>query len=291
MNQTIFIKRHDSSRVLQDNLTYSDGSVIDLTDSEVKLVWNGLAKNADILTAESGSVSYALTNEDVANEGTIYLEWRIVFDNGSVLTVPTDNRIVLRILEDLFTGESPEEETTSGSGSIDIMYEGGPIENHPIRYISSTNIQTISIPNLVQTTGGGGDDLEMGNNAALTSISIPLVSIVAGTFAITENPLLPSVSFPSLTSTGTLAIESNVILTTISVPLWSPTNGSFVYCDGNALDVESVDHILSRCVANAEYVSGTIDLSGGTNAAPSSVGEGSDYETLVNRGVSVVVNS
>ena len=42
-------------------------------------------------------------------------------------------------------------------------------------------------------------------------------------------------------------------------------------------------------VANAGYVSGTIDLSGGTNATPSAGGL-ADAATLTGRGVTVVHN-
>ena len=101
MTNTIVIKCHDNSRILQDTLTYSDGSIIDLTDATVTLVWQGIEKEADIVDETAGTVAYSLTTEDVAQPAKIYLEWRVKFADNTYLTVPTSNRIVLRILQDL----------------------------------------------------------------------------------------------------------------------------------------------------------------------------------------------
>lgn len=101
MNKPVFIKRNDSARILTDTLTYADGSAVDLTDATVRLVWGGTKKDADIVDATSGSVSYHLTQADVATSGVILLEWEITFNDGSQLTVPTDGQIVLRIFDDL----------------------------------------------------------------------------------------------------------------------------------------------------------------------------------------------
>ncbi len=70
-----------------------------------------------------------------------------------------------------------------------------------------------------------------------------------------------------------------------------PTDGKLIGFQDCALSVESVDHILARCVASAGYVSGNVNLSGGTNAVPSAAGLTSKA-TLEGRdpGVTVTVN-
>lgn len=101
MTNTIFIKKHDSARLLTDVLQYSDGSPIDLTNATVSLIWNSTRKSASIVSATTGAVSYQLTDADVAETGTIELEWEIVFNDNKELSVPTTDRISLRILADL----------------------------------------------------------------------------------------------------------------------------------------------------------------------------------------------
>ena len=101
MTNTIFVKRHDNARVLADTLNYENGTPIDLTDATVVLIWNGERKsNVSIVNEATGEVSYILTTEDVAESGTFELEWEITFANQKQLSVPTSNRIVLRILPD-----------------------------------------------------------------------------------------------------------------------------------------------------------------------------------------------
>jgi hypothetical protein len=103
MNSTIFVKRDDSSRTLIDTLLYSDGSPIDLTGATVKLIWNNVKKDATIVAATLGQVSYHLTEDDVRNVGTIILEWEVTFADESQLTIPTQGHITLRILPTLDT--------------------------------------------------------------------------------------------------------------------------------------------------------------------------------------------
>lgn len=102
---------------------------------------------------------------------------------------------------------------------------------------------------------------------------------------------LSAIYFPNLVSSGgVLAVESCTSLTSVSLPNFLPANGSSVLFDGCALNETSVDMILARCVASNSFVSGSVDLSGGTNSPPSSVAPGSDYDILVNRGITVNVN-
>jgi hypothetical protein len=66
---------------------------------------------------------------------------------------------------------------------------------------------------------------------------------------------------------------------------------SSVRCVGESRSIRNGSRltVLARFVANAEFVSGTIYLSGGTNAAPTGQGL-TDVTTLRARGVAVFVN-
>lgn len=150
-------------------------------------------------------------------------------------------------------------------------------------------------------------------NPVLTSVSFPLLKSLGEFFVCYLNPLLPAISFPSVTVCtngidfdtnasltsidlpllvsvgGTNEIYSNPALTTINVPSLVPANGETIRWTGNALSASTVNAILARCVANSAYVSGSVDVSGGTNAAPT--GQGIvDKATLIGRGVTVNTN-
>ena len=73
------------------------------------------------------------------------------------------------------------------------------------------------------------------------------------------------------------------------MPALVPINGVSFNVQNCALTAASVNALLARFVANAAYVSGSIDLSGGTSAAPTGQGI-TDSATLTGRGVTVSTN-
>ena len=149
---------------------------------------------------------------------------------------------------------------------------------------------SISCP-LMQTC----DTVEITNNPSLASLSLPsLTQLAGGTqyFSIQSNASLVSFSmdsFGSFATVNSLDIKSNPSLTTVSIPMVLPRNGCDMVFTNNALSAESVNHILSRGVANAAYTSGFMNLSGGTNAAPTGQGI-TDKNTLVARGCTITTN-
>ena len=194
-----------------------------------------------------------------------------------------------------------------GGSGTDIVFLA---ESFSLVISSDDTITSLSFPNLTEVV-----DIELRISCSqLTSISAPLLSSAVGGINLGSCPLLTAVEFPSLataayigigdcaslvslsfpaliTATAFFNCEGSALLANVSVPLWLPTNGEELDFIGCALSQASVDHILSRCVASAGFVSGTVDLSGGTNSPPSSVAEGSDYAVLIARGVTVTVNS
>lgn len=137
----------------------------------------------------------------------------------------------------------------------------------PIQLSSSSELVTFSAPNLTTLTD------------SLYDYSY-----------ITDNPILESCSLPVFAPTGSLDIKNNPSLTTIDVSgLSGAANNINFNFSNNALSAATVNHILARLVANANYVTGYVDLSGGTNAAPTGQGI-TDMNTLIARGVSFSTN-
>jgi hypothetical protein len=149
-------------------------------------------------------------------------------------------------------------------------------------------LETISFPNATEIDAF----FYFFSLPALTTVSFPaLVSQTDNnnTLRFDNNTALTSIDFPVLVNSSGLRITGSTSLTSISIPVLVPKNGRDFNFSGNALDATTVNALLARCVANAAYVSGTVTLSGGTNAAPS--GQGIiDKATLIGRGVAVNTN-
>jgi len=161
---------------------------------------------------------------------------------------------------------------------------GYVIENAP-------NLTTVSFPNLVSEDPAGAfsGKFNIDANPVLTSLTAPLLQ-TANSFDVDGNIALPTLSLPSLvTVNGGFFAFGCTLLSSVSLPVYVPTNGDDQNFNACALTAASVNHILRRCVLNAGYVSGTVTLDGGTNAAPTGQGV-ADVVTLTGRGVTVVTN-
>ena len=141
---------------------------------------------------------------------------------------------------------------------------------------SNATVTTIDFPNCTQFD----NTLDVNGFTELTSISFPqLVTQIGGptpTFnysrlTIRNNPKLTSVSTPLLADSGGLTIRDNVLLTTLSMPNLVPLTGQPFRFSGNALDATTVNHILSVFAASA-WAGASLNLGGGTNAAPTGQG-------------------
>lgn len=119
-----------------------------------------------------------------------------------------------------------------------------------------------------------GFDIE--SNSIITAIEFPnLVTIDPldtqdGYIYIYGNSSLASFSAPLLeTTNGDINLSSNPSLISADLSSLVPANGQTITFAGCALNQSSVDLILSRCVANAAYLTGAVGLNGGTNSTPS----------------------
>lgn len=153
----------------------------------------------------------------------------------------------------------------------------------------STNVSltSLNLPLLATVSSNG---LTISGNTALVTLSLPSLTSVATAFAATGNTLMTTLNMPSLVSLGgTLALTTNPALANLALGSYVPLNGRIHTITGAALTDVSVNALLARCVASAAYVTGTVDVSGGTSSAPT--GQGIvDKATLQGRGVTVNTN-
>jgi len=192
-----------------------------------------------------------------------------------------------------------------GSGKTELTYptllSGGGI------YIESSQLTLLSCPLMTEADGidlitsdfvtinlpslETADYFAFNDNVDLVNLNLDsLVTLGAGDLYGRDCSNLVSLQLPSLvTISGGVTMNGCVSLTTVSFPLYLPTNGAIINFSDCALTAASVNHILARAVANAGYVTGTIDTSLGTNAAPTGQGI-ADKATLIGRGCTVTTN-
>lgn len=132
------------------------------------------------------------------------------------------------------------------------------------------------------------------SNPSLTSLLLDALVFVRGSITVYDDEALVTLSLPSVVSIASAVFSSFYAndctsLANVSFPKYLPTNGRAHRFNNCALTQESVDHILSRLVASANYVSGLVDLSGGTSSAPGAQGQ-TDKATLIARGCTVLTN-
>lgn len=177
------------------------------------------------------------------------------------------------------------------------------------------SLASLSFPNLVSFLYNEDEPvISISDCVNLVSIDFPKLALMETSLRIWGCPNLTTINLPALEEARCLYIESsamtsldlsalvtaggkgmdisvtgNTVLESIDLSSLVPISKGKFYFSGNALTAESVNAILARFVANAEFVLGTVDLSGGTNAAPTGQGL-TDVNTLRARGVTVIVN-
>lgn len=174
------------------------------------------------------------------------------------------------------------------------IFSGTPDNSYAIFLENLTQFTDLDCPLCVRA----GPDIRINFMPALTNINFPnlewidnyaLPPLGAGNgLTLRSVTALNTLSFPKLrglstATTGnptqaTFEISSSPLLTTIVMPLWRPLNGSTNNFTGNGLTQGTVDTILNSAVVEASFISGTLDLSGGTNSTPSAAG-------LINKGL------
>lgn len=101
-------KQGDTQPVWNDTLTYSDGSVANLTGASVMFVMRSMTSStvttnaaATIVSPTAGTVSYTPTATDTANFGNYQGAWVVTFSGGAIQTWPTDGYLDIWIQPNL----------------------------------------------------------------------------------------------------------------------------------------------------------------------------------------------
>jgi len=104
------IKQGDTLPVFTWTITDSSGAPINLTGSTVNLVVRSLVSSAPLIntaatvvSAASGTVSFAFTTAQTATPGTYMATWVITTSGGGTQTIPTDGYLSIAIEESLAT--------------------------------------------------------------------------------------------------------------------------------------------------------------------------------------------
>lgn len=179
------------------------------------------------------------------------------------------------------------------AGVTNLVWRGAAGGTSPygtvIQFQAANDLLTFSAPNLVTWDGSGA--LTFINCTAITSISLPLLATVpAGAPTFTGNTALTTLNLASLQSAGLgMSTANSTLLSNLTLGPLVLTNTKVYNFSNCALPSATVNYILARGVASASFVTGTINLNGGTNGAPTGQGI-ADKATLIGRGCTVSTN-
>lgn len=158
-----------------------------------------------------------------------------------------------------------------------------------IDFDNNTLLASLSLP-AYQTNG---ELFDLHNCTALTTLSLPSLVSVVDTLRFDGCTALTSVSCPSLTTISNIGLNpfgsaNCPLLTSTNFPVLVCADGLVYDLAGCALVAASVNQMLHRGVVSGT-TTGTYNLNGGTNAAPSGAGVG-DKATLIGLGNTVNTN-
>jgi hypothetical protein len=155
----------------------------------------------------------------------------------------------------------------------------------------STNTVIASLTLTAYQTNG--ELFTLSGCTAITSLSLPSLVSVVDTLRFDGCTALTSVSCPSLTTISNIGLNpfgsaNCPLLTSANFPVLVCADGLVYDLAGCALAAASVNQMLHRGVVSGT-TTGTYNLNGGTNAAPSGAGV-ADKATLIGLGNTVNTN-
>lgn len=167
-----------------------------------------------------------------------------------------------------------------------------PTGNGNLDIDSNPALTSVDLSGLASLNGGAGDAGVFNNNDALVNLAFPSLVSVVNTLQCGGNAVLQSLAFPVLTTwTGGFGLNANTnpALETIDISALITYNVASFSANACALNVATVNAILAKFVALGKGAGFTINLSGGTSAAPA--GQGADDKTtLIAAGATVTTN-
>lgn len=169
--------------------------------------------------------------------------------------------------------------------------------NQSITYVGPNDLNgpdAFVAPNLItidpNDLNSGALSIDGGWPTGLIWVLFPVLNFVAGTITITDGTaqVLVRAEFPMLVTSAGITISGATVLQNLSFPLYIPGNSEADDFSGNHLNVASVNGILEQWALNTSFV-GTLDLSGGTSAAPTGAGA-TAKAALITQGATVTTN-
>lgn len=245
-----------------------------ITGEMVPVTTNLHSFSAPVLTNTTDT--FTLVSDVLTN---VNLSAMVNFGNGATITAPTLRSLVMtNLLTSAFSNLQLDSVTNL---NITNIYEGDIS-------ITTTNLPFVNLQGLTNANV----TLSCNNTTSVNLsnvLSIGSLEIVSTT--------LTTVNLPSLVFFGALSFSdgSTPELTTISIGSGVNTGEADVIAIGCKLNVTSVNNLLVRLAAldgtggTLSYDNHTIDLSGGTSAAPTGAGAAA-VTTLEGRGNTVTVN-
>ncbi len=104
------IKQSETLPYLNDALTYSDGSVVNLTGATVKFIMRSLTATlptinttCTVVSATGGTVRYAFSTTDTATAGRFQAIWQVTFAGGQLMSWPTIGSLDISIEDNAIT--------------------------------------------------------------------------------------------------------------------------------------------------------------------------------------------
>ncbi len=161
-----------------------------------------------------------------------------------------------------------------------LLHATGLIDVH-----NDVALTTLSLDGLLHADGG----INASGDTLLTTPTLVALLDAGGLLDFNSSGLVTLTLTPLVTASLGIDAHACAAFTTLTMSNFLPTNGTTINFNGCALTAVSVNKILARAVANAAYISGTINTAGGTSSAPTGQGI-TDKATLIARGVTVLTN-
>lgn len=230
---------------------------------------------------------------DVMNPGDIWC-YKV---RGSIPTVENFSNIVCAVRDMVFLGAGavayPTWQIAFGDFGSDDPTLVTSLDLSGLRAViggtlfldGATILVAFDLSNLEIVTGGG-INLSI---SAMAQANFPVLRFIGGTFEMGLTPNVVTLNMPALvTLAGDMNCDSCLQLVNVILTHFVMENGRNYRFDNCALNAASVNHILARGVASG-ITSTLIDLSAGTNAAPTGQGV-IDKAALITAGNSVSTN-
>lgn len=178
--------------VWADTLTYSDGSVANLTGATLSFIMRSLVADAPLTltgvttspSPTTGAIQFAATATDTAAAGQYMAQWKVVFAGGAVWTFPTVGYLSICIHENLVTvGGAQLVSVPDVKQYLKIPANNRNLDAELIRYIHAArpiveNITGPIIPTVFdEWHAGGGPTIQLRRTPSTSYATMPVLDL------------------------------------------------------------------------------------------------------------------